>query len=85
MCRRVLVQRLASLPRLPLILYGLLLATGVEEHEFSRAWIQQVVGSAITDSDISLALNALCQRPALLKSFESRPQQRFFVTIFRTN
>jgi len=84
-CPRIFVHRLASLARLPLILYGLLLATGTEEQELSVAWIQQAIGLAATDSEISLALNALCQSPTLLGSFECRPQRRFLARIFRTN
>lgn len=82
-CPRTLVNRLESLERLPLILQGLLLATGTEKQEVSVAWIQQAGGPATTDSEISLALNALCQSPAILKSFEGRPQQRFLTTISR--
>ena len=62
------MNRLQSLERLPLILYGLLLAAGTEKQEVSVAWIQQAGGPATTDCEISLALNALCQSPALLKA-----------------
>lgn len=74
-CRRALVDRLASLARLSLIFYGLLLATGADEQEFSVAWFGKQVGLSVSDHEISVALNALSTgEPALITDFQKTPQ-----------
>ena len=67
------MNRLASLARLPLILYGLLLATGLEEHEFSIAWIKKQIALTVTDHEVSLALNSPQQDPPVIRTPEKTP------------
>jgi hypothetical protein len=74
-CRRALVVRLASMARLPLILYGLLLASGVEQREFSANSIAQQLGLAINDHEMSLALNFLASSDQpIISSFQKTPR-----------
>jgi len=72
-CPRALLNRLASMSRLPLILCGLLLATQREEREFSVASIQEQIALQVTVHEISLALNSLQQDPPLIREFQKTP------------
>jgi hypothetical protein len=58
-----------------MIFYGLLLATGADEQEFSVAWITKQAGLSANDHEISVALNALStEKPALITGFQKTPQ-----------
>jgi hypothetical protein len=74
-CRRDFVVRLASMARLPLIFYGLLLASGVEQQEFSVDSISRQLGLVVNDHELSLVLNFLASsdRP-IVSSFQKTPK-----------